>query len=268
MDKLSILKKDLGAFVLFTRLKIKRILSFKAGFFMQAIGMLINNTAFMLIWYLLFKRFGNINGYTIKEIFLLQGSLVTSYSIFFFFLAGSVKLDEYLYEDKFLDMQLYPVSTLVVLTTKSGDASQWGDGLEGLILLGIYSFWNPSAIPWILIAIVLIIVGWYGVFLSLNSVLFWRPRLRKVLQEVGYNVFLGGGFYPTDNFKGFLRYLFTFLLFIPIMGYPLEVVRGAMGWRYLLITIGVIIGINIVGFILWGKGVKKVESGSSSGIVE
>ncbi len=268
MDNFSILKKDLRAFLLFTRFKIKRILSFKAGFLMQAVGMLINNTAFVLIWYLLFKRFGNINGYTIKEIFLLQGSLVASYSIFFFFLSGTVKLDEYLYEDRFLDMQLYPVSTLVVLTTKSGDASQWGDGIEGLILLGIYSFWNPFAIPWIVVAIILITVGWYGVFLTLNSVLFWRPRLRKVLQEAGYDIFLGGGFYPTDNFKGFLRYLFTFFLFIPIMGYPMEVVRGAMDWRYLLITVFVVIGINVVGLVLWKKGVKRVESGSSTGIVE
>ena len=74
--------------------------------------------------------------------------------------------------------------------------------------------------------------------------------------------------YPSQNFKGWIRYLFYLLLVIPVATMPIEVVRGSITPWNLLIVLVVVVSINILGLTLWNIGIKKVESGSSGGIVE
>lgn len=262
------IKLNLKTFVLFSRLKVKKMLLFKANLISQAAGMILNNMAFLLIWWFLLQRFGSINGYTFKEIILIEGFVAIFYAFFYLFFGGVMKLSDYLNQDRILDVQLYPASPLVILTTKSGAPSQFGDFIQGLAMLIIYLNFNPSAGPWIVIGLVLSVAGMYGVSLFVNSLVFFFPKTLTAFAEIIDNIYIGGSMYPSQNFTGAFRYLLYLMLLIPIVSYPIEVVRGVFSPVALVYTVTAVVGINLLGYLVWKKGLRRVESGSIGGIVE
>jgi hypothetical protein len=100
--------KNWRAYWLLTHRKWQKTISFKTNLVLQIGGMMINNLAFLFVWYLLFARFGTVNGYSFLEIVLIQGYVAVFFAVFFWFVGGVARyLSEYLEEDKFLDLQLY-----------------------------------------------------------------------------------------------------------------------------------------------------------------
>lgn len=262
------IKLNLKTFILFSRLKIKKMLLFKANLISQAVGMILNNMAFLLIWWLLLQRFGSINGYTFKEIILIEGFVAIFYAFFYLFFGGVMKLSDYLNQDRILDIQLYPASPLVILTTKSGAPSQFGDFIQGTAMLAIYLYFSPAAWFWIIIGLILSVAGMYGVSLFVNSLVFFFPKTLTAFAEIVDNIYIGGAMYPSQNFTGAFRYMLYLILLIPIVSYPIEVIRGIFSPFTLIYTIVAVVGINLLGYFVWKKGIKRVESGSTGGIVE
>lgn len=261
-------KKNLTAFVLFNQLKLRKMFIFKANLVSQTIGMIINNLAFLFVWWMLYLRFGSINGYSIKEMFLIEGFVAIFYAFFFLFIGGVGKLSDYLVQDRVLDLQLYPVNPLTILATKSGNPSQFGDLLQGTVMILIYLSFNPSGWFWLLCGLILATIGLFGVSLIFNSLVFFFPRSLNAFAEIIENIYIGGSMYPSGNFTGALRYLLYVVLLIPIISFPVEVTRGLLHPSFLLYTLLAVIASNIFGYFLWSQGIKRVESGSSGGIVE
>ena len=175
---------------------------------------------------------------------------------------------EYIDRDRFLDLQLFPLNPLLLLTTKSGEATQWGDMFEGVVLMGIYLWFNPSAVSLIGVSLILTITGLYGVTLFISSILFFIPKGGEFFGDLIQNIFVGASMYPSQNFQGITRTVFYVLLLVPIVFYPIEVVRGLLSPKYLFISLFFVILINILGLTLWNAGIKRVESGSGGGLVD
>lgn len=261
--------KSWNAYWLFTGLKFKKVLQFPASLIAQAVAMILNNIGFLVAWGLLFARFGDINGYTIWELILLQGYTAIFYAIFFWFIGGVAKSTfEYIDRDRLMDLQLYPLNPLLLLTTKSGEATQWGDMLEGVVLMGIYLWHDPVSLPLVVICLILTIAGLYGITLFVSSIAFFIPRGGEFFSDLIQNIYVGGSMYPSQNFTGITRTVFYALLLVPIIFYPIEAVRGLLAPKYLLVSLFFVILINILGLTLWNIGIKRLESGSSGGIVD
>ncbi|MBU1088705.1 ABC transporter permease [Patescibacteria group bacterium] len=262
------LSKNINAFILFSCLKFKKMFSFKVNVISQTVGMFINNLAFLFIWWLLYKRFGNINGYSFRETFLIEGFVALFYAFFFLFIGGITKLSEYVNQDKILDLQLYPVNPLTILITKSGAPSQFGDFLQGTLMIVIYLFLNSKRWGWIFASVILATIGLFGVSLIFNSLIFFFPKVLHGFSNIIENIYIGGSMYPSQNFRGVFRYILYAVLLIPIISFPVEVLRGFLHPSFLIYTIIAVIMANVLGYFLWNKGIKRFESGSGGGIVE
>lgn len=258
--------KNIKIFWWLTVMKLKRMMIFRSNVVIQATSMVVNNAAFFIMWALLLKRFGNINGYGLKEILLIQGYVQMLYGIFYMFFGGILKLSEYLNQDKFLDLQLFPANPLIVLLTKSASPGQFGDMAEGALFLVVYSLLTPGVVGWIVLGMVLTVGGMVGVSLLFNSLLFFAPKVQNGLETFIDNIFIGASMYPSENFKGGLRLFLTLILFIPVVSFPIEMIRGFFSPTVLVWSILAVVGSNLAGFWLWQKGVKRVESGSSGSI--
>ncbi|MEI6533032.1 MAG: hypothetical protein WCO06_04285 [Candidatus Roizmanbacteria bacterium] len=259
--------ENIDTYLYLTNLKFRKMMSFKTELIIQIIGMILNNLAFFSIWYLLLLRFGSINGYKLEDFLLLEGSLATVYAIYFLLFGGVTKLYQFLNQDSFLDMQLYPASPLAVTLTKSGASSQFGDLIQGVLFLGYYGFLYTDKIGMMIIGLILILVGFFGIMLFVNSFAFFYPGLSLVFEDIFNNVYISASMYPSDNYKGVLRNILFILLVIPVICFPIEVVRGLYGPEALLISLFCVIGINILGYLLWHAGIRKAESGSSRSMI-
>ena len=260
--------KEIKAWWLFTLLKLRKMWSFKANLISQAVGMIINNIAFLGVWWLLLKRFGNVNGYGMDEIVLIQGYVAIVYAIFYLLLAGTTKLHDYVSQDRFLDLQLYPVNPLAILLTKSGSPSQFGDFIEGTLLLTYYCLVNPEKTIIVFMALLITIIGLTGVSLLTNSLVFYWKGLNDGLSQLVDNAYIGAAMYPSQTYSDTVKYIMMGLLVIPIVSIPIESIRGFTHPSFMVISAIVAIVANILGYFLWQNEVKKVESGSGGGVVE
>ena len=259
--------ENINTYLYLTNLKFKKMMSFKTELIVQTVGMILNNLAFFSIWYLLILRFGTINGYKLEDFLLLEGYLALIFAIYFLLFGGVTKLYQFLNQDSFLDMQLYPASPLAVTLTKSGAPSQFGDLIQGLLFLVYYAYLYPDKIGIMIIGLILILVGFFGIMLFLNSFAFFYPGLSSVFEDLFGNVYISASMYPSENYKGVLRNILFILMVIPVICMPIEVVRGLYGREALLITLYCVIGINILGYLLWRTGIRKAESGSSRSMI-
>ena len=260
--------KNFNVWWLFTKLKLKKMWTFKANLISQTIGMMINNLAFLAIWLLLLQRYGSINGYTLNDIVLIQGYVMVVYAFFYLLFAGTMKLSEYINQDRFLDLQLYPVNPLAILMTKSGSPSQFGDFIQGTTLMIYYCVTNPSRTLIVISAIFITIIGLVGVSLFINSLIFYFKNLNDGFTQLVDNSYIGAAMYPSQTYSSTVKIIMMCLLVIPIVSIPLESARGLTHPAFMIISLIVAITINVLGYFLWQNGVKKVESGSSGGVVE
>jgi len=273
------LTHNLQAFNLLTGLKLKKTLSFKANLYTQIIGMILNNLMYFSVWFLLIARFGNINGYGIFELILVQGFMSIFYAIYFWFFGGMNKLSTYLNQDQFLDLQLYPISPLTVLVTRGGSASNFGDFVQGAVFVVAYfvnlfmqnsnTFSSQVFIQILLIlpALLIGIAGFFGASLLVNSLIFFAPKLLN-LPDFLDQFYIGAGLYPSQNFQGWFKYILYTLGIFSFIFTPIEVVRGFFRPEFLILSAVLAVAVNLLGFYVWGLGIKKVENGSSTGAVE
>jgi len=260
--------KNFRVWLLFTKLKLKKMWLFKANLISQTIGMMFNNLAFLGIWWLLLQRFGTINGYSFREIILIQGYVMVVYAFFYLLFAGTTKLSDYINQDRFLDLQLYPVNPLAVLLTKSGSASQFGDFIEGSILMIYYCATDPGKTFTLLSALIITVVGMTGVSLFFNSLILYVRNMNDGLTQLVDNAYIGATMYPSQTYSPTVKMIMMMLLVIPLVSTPLESARGMIHPSFMIGSAIVAILINVLGYFLWQNGVKRVESGSSGGVVE
>jgi ABC-2 type transport system permease protein len=258
--------KNLKAYWYLSGLRWKKIVSFKASLVILSLSMLVNNILFFLFWVLLLINFGNINGYTVVDFLLINGFMAITYAPWVWLYGNVQRLGEYLRDDSFLELQLFPVSPLVVLLNKSGSASLVGDFVQGIIFIGIYSYFNPMALVWILPAIIIVCVGCFGLMLAVASLSFYFPNLTSA-GDVLFNFLFGSVQYPANSFQGLSKTLLLgsgiwFVYFVPI-----ETVRnGALSWDFALATMVAIV-LATLGLQIWKYGLRRVESGGGMGIV-
>jgi ABC-2 type transport system permease protein len=246
-------------------LRFKKILAFKKSLVILSVSMILNNLFFFGIWFLLLNRFGSINGYGLQEFVLIAGLSAFSYSIMFWLFGNIVNLGQYLADDSFLENQLYPVSTLIVFLNRGGSASLVGDFIQGLACLLIYLVLNPSSFGWLIVAILMIVSGSFGLLMIVSSISFFVNV--RTLTDVFISLLIGSSSYPATSFSGLSKWVIVgtgiwFINFIPI-----ERVRGANNPQDLISSILVILAVNLLGLWLWKQGLKRAESGGGMGVV-
>ena len=167
-----------------------------------------------------------------------------------------------------LNYQLYPVSTLAVILARGKSLSIYGDLIWGIVLLVIYSFLALNLNFWVLsLCLIVSTFAIFGFFLMINSLLFFLPNV-VTLQNFILEVFIGAGFYPSQNFTGVIKVILWLIPVFPIIFIPLEVSHNFLSAQNLIYTFLVAILLNFVGFWLWNKGLAKTESGNQAGSVE
>ena len=99
----------------------------KSSFITSVIGMILNNTDFLILWYYFGNSIGNINGWDPLDIFGLYTFSATSYGIISCFCAGIYKLPNYISSGNFDKYLLTPKSILLKVSTSSISTSAIGD---------------------------------------------------------------------------------------------------------------------------------------------
>lgn len=246
------------------RQNIRASVEYRIAFVMQVFGMAINNLGFILVWYIFFQIFGEINGWKFKEMIGLEGMTAAAYGIVLIFGRGMRNLSEKITGGKLDNFLLQPKRVFINILTSEMSVPAFGDLSQGLICLIIYFFINdfrPSLAVLFVVMTLASAMVLLGFMVITQSIAFWIPKSEQ-LSEMLWNVMLGGALFPGSAMQGGVKFMLMFIVPALFVGsIPIQAVLD-LDWTWILGTL--LMGVVWLLLSRWFfyRGLKRYESGN------
>lgn len=249
---------------------LKSQLQYKASFAMTVITQFIQPFALFAGIYFLFERFGNIQGWTLYEVFMCYSVVAICFSVSECFARGFDKFPDMIRTASFDRILVRPRGTVLQVLGAGFDIKRIGAFIQGGIVLVIAIIgndisWNFSKIVMLINMIIGGSVIFSGVYMLQAAAAFWTIEALEVA-----NIFTHGikehASYPLNIFPKWITIIFTFIIPFGTINYiPLQYLLGkidGMGWLYAFIPL--LGALFIFPCILaWKYGVRKYSSAGS-----
>ena len=210
--------KSLKLALLNIRKNIKNEKELKSAFIISIVGMMLNNFAFLILWYYFGKTVGELNGWKAEDIFGLYAVSTVSYGIVSGFLNGIFYIPTYISNATLDRYLLTPRNILMKISTSRISTSAFGDLLYGIICFICFIFLRHLTLSQILLTILMMILStiiFYSFSVICMTISFYVMDGQNVSSGF-YNTFLSNSLYHGGAFTGVLRFIFTFN--IPLRG--------------------------------------------------
>ncbi|MBI4599327.1 ABC-2 family transporter protein [Candidatus Uhrbacteria bacterium] len=249
------------------RSNMRAAMELRGAFAIQVFGMMLNNTAFVLIWIFFFQAFGNINGWSSAEVFAFQGVVAFSFGCSAAFFQGSHSLPTLVYNGSLDSYLLSPHSAYMRILTSEIKMSGVGDTLFGLVLIVVYIVMAHLSILQAVLLITLlipasIIMTNVSLITSLSS--FYMSDAMAFASDM-FDVFISPALYPSALFPTALKFFFIFVIpALAVGGLPVEAVKDYQ-WHWYA-AIWLLAGVwTFIAIKLLGISIRRYESGNIIG---
>ncbi len=248
----------------FIKMNIKSQMQYKKAFFMQVFGMILNDVAFLILWYLLFNNFKTsfaAKGIDFNNIVLIWAIGASSFGLMHAVFGGFRNLVNIIITGKLDNFLLYPANTLFLAGTSLSDISAWGDLVYGYIIFILFLPLNFISILLFTYFIILASIFFASVLILLSSITFFIGNSEQ-LKETIFNATISFATYPEKFFTGPIKImLFTF---IPVglgIYIPVRVITHFNITLFFISTISTVV-LFVFSIFIFGIGLKKYESTS------
>ena len=246
---------------------IKNEKELKTSFIITVIGMAINNTSFLILWYYFGKTIGEVNGWTAMDMFGLYGFSTTSYGIVVSVFSGIREIPTYIATGNLDKYLLTPKNILMKISTSKLHTSAFGDLIFGLTCFTIYAFWAKLSVIQLLVSFYLIIIAsiiTYAFTLVSMTISFYLMDGDNVSQGL-HGLFISNTTYHGGAFTGVLRFIFIFIVPSLLCGaIEVEIVKSLNMFSLLMITLTSLLWF-IFSIWFFYKSLKRYESNSLFG---
>ncbi len=234
----------------------------RTSFVTNIIGMMINNSAFIIIWIFFVHSVGVINGWTAADIIGLQGFAAICFGIVFSAGDGIRKIADYVSSGSFDRFLLSPKNLLLRIATSSFGVSAIGDMFFGIACLTIYGVLGHTSMYQIILILILVMLStivFLAAAITIYSASFLFVDSSTVVQGL-FELFLTPALFHGGAFQGAMRFIFTFVIPSLLIGtLPVEIVRDISLEKLLLVAV-----LSLAWFFLsiklFSLGVRKYES--------
>lgn len=249
------------------RMNLRNEKELKSTFIISIVGMMLNNIAFLFLWYYFGKTVGVINGWEAMDIFGLYGFNGIAYGIVMTFFYGVTNIPTYITTGNLDKYLLTPKNTLMKIATSKVSTSAIGDLLFGLICFVIYMFYTKMSLNSFLLSFILIIVAtiiFFSFVLISMSISFYLMDGEKVSESI-YGLFLNNSLYHGGAFTGILRVIFIFLVPSLLVGsVQVETIKNSSGITIIFIILMAIFWL-MLSILFFYKSLKKYDSNNFFG---
>jgi ABC-2 type transport system permease protein len=245
----------------YLRINLLAAMEYRFAFFVQAIGMLLNDFAFAIFWVLYFARFPDVAGWSVGDLALIWAVGATSIGLSAALMGNCTRVATIVVQGQ-LDYYLgLPKDALLhVLLSRSGLAG-WGDVAFGVIA---YVLFGPRDLPSIALYVLLVALS-FTVFVAFNVLVgclgFWIGNAEQTAYQA-QQALVNFSLYPGTIFQGWVRVMmFTVIPAGFITHVPVELLRS-FDARWLAALIAVACGLAFSAFVAFRAGLRRYESGN------
>ena len=201
---------------------IKSKMSYRSDFIISTIGMIATNISGFVSFWILFRNFPSINGWTYHEMLFLYGFSLVSLTPVQCFFDNNWSLRMAVYSGDFIKYCFRPINLFFYYQSEVFDIKGLGQFVFGVGTIA-YS-WSKIDIPFTPLALLKLIVFLFTASLIMialqnaaASACFW-------IQNSGYVMVIMFRFkdyakYPASIFHGIFKILFTFIIPIAFIAY-------------------------------------------------
>lgn len=254
--------KELKFLLAVWKANLQSAMEYRVSFLSQAVGMMLNNGIYFLIWVIFFDRFNSVRGWGLPDMFVTFGITSSAFGLVSLLFGNAFNLGDIISKGR-LDYYLsFPRPVLLHAVSSRMVASGMGD-----LTYGFISFIASGTFTWVgLLRFVLAIILAAAVFASflmiVQSLAFWIGTT-SYLSGMAFNAMLSFAIYPITLFDTGARVILFTIIPAAFMGaLPAGFVQK-FGWDTLAqLTLGAMVFLTIA-ISLFYRGLRRYESGSA-----
>lgn len=255
--------KTFRFFLSLLRVSIRSSISLRGAFLLESALMVANNLIFLLMWWIFFRQFKEVSGWTMTDMIALNAIGMGGYGLMLICFGGVKQISRIILNGELDPFMTQPKNLLIHLISSKSLSKGWGHLMTTgfLVILGNLS---PS-IPLILIGMICGCLVFTSVGIIAHSLVFWFGSIEKVSKNYFDSLFVFA-LYPTNIYSGVLQLVMFTLIPAGIIGYlPVELLRS-FSWLKLITLLGSSIGFFCLAFVVFHRGLKRYESGNQFGV--
>lgn len=255
---LTEVKNQIKVIFLSIKYNIMRQMVNKVTFITNILFMILNNATFIIQWIILFNIKDEIGGYGLREIFLLWGLAASGFGIANIAFRRAFTISELIINGKLDTFLVQPKNVFLSVISSETSISAIGDLIYGYICLALYGITLKTFALFTIFSITSAII--IAAFSSIvGCISFWVVK-SELLANSLFNVMINFATYPGAIFKGSIRLILYTIIPVGIANYlPLDVMINFNMWNFIYIILFTI-GITILAFIVFYKGLKRYSS--------
>jgi ABC-2 type transport system permease protein len=226
----------------------------------QMAVMILNDAVWIVFWVLFFREVGEIGGWDVERIILLQAALTASGGIALGFLANARRVGTMAVEGGLDSVLTLPVPPLAHVLLRRVEPTNLGDIAFGVTLFAVAGHPTPARTAVFAAVVVSSAVLLTGFLVLTGSLAFFAGRSES--GELGFHAMLLLGAYPVDVFAGTARLvLHTVLPAAFVATVPARLIDD-FDWVQAAGLAGVAAVFGTAGWAVFTVGLRRYTSGA------
>lgn len=182
--------KTLSFFFSLLRTSIRGSISQRGAFLLESVLMIANNLVFLMMWWIFFRQFKEIDGWTLTDMIALNAIGMGAYGLMQICFGGVKQLARVILNGDLDPFMTQPKNLLLHLTGSKSFSKGWGSLMTTLILIFLGKFFTLSAIILILISMFCGCLVFTGFGIIAHSLVFWLGPIESVAKRYCDSLFL------------------------------------------------------------------------------
>lgn len=236
-------------------------MALRKAFLLQAVFMVFNNTLYLAIWWLLFKRFPEVAGWKYRDMLVLHGVAATGYGLTVVCFGGTRDLARTISDGGLDPLLTQPRSVLLQVAASRSIPSGWGDVASGLLFLGLSDYVSLEHLPVVGLALLSATAVFTANSVLVHSAAFWAGDVNDLARQA-WELLVAFSSYPPALFDGGLKvFLFTVVPAGLAAFWPAQLIRQFDLSTALLATAGAVL-YALVAVLVFHVGLRRYASGN------
>jgi len=190
--------KTFRFFLALLRTSIRASISLRGAFLLESALMVANNLIFLLMWWIFFRQFKQISGWTMTDMIALNAIGMGGYGLMQICFGGTKQISRIILNGELDPFMTQPKNLLIHLTGSKSFSKGWGHLMTTVILVVLGKL--ISSIPLILIGMICSCLVFTSVGIIAHSLVFWFGSIEKVSKNYCDSLFLFA-LYPTNIYS-------------------------------------------------------------------